>query len=51
MAKKGLHPNWFQTKVYCDGKLIPFNKEGIQIEDLEIPAFDGLAFFTKKKIN
>jgi large subunit ribosomal protein L31 len=22
MAKKGLHPNWYQTKVYCDGKFI-----------------------------
>jgi large subunit ribosomal protein L31 len=22
MAKKGLHPNWYNTKVYCDGKLI-----------------------------
>jgi large subunit ribosomal protein L31 len=22
MAKKGLHPNWYQTKVFCDGKLI-----------------------------
>lgn len=22
MAKKNLHPNWYQTKVYCDGKLI-----------------------------
>lgn len=22
MAKKNLHPEWFQTKVFCDGKLI-----------------------------
>jgi large subunit ribosomal protein L31 len=22
MAKKGLHPEWYQTKVFCDGKLI-----------------------------
>ena len=22
MAKKNLHPNWYLTKVYCDGKLI-----------------------------
>jgi len=22
MAKKNLHPNWYQTKIYCDGKLI-----------------------------
>lgn len=20
MAKKGLHPQWYQTKIYCDGK-------------------------------
>lgn len=22
MAKQGLHPEWYQTKVFCDGKLI-----------------------------
>jgi large subunit ribosomal protein L31 len=22
MAKKGLHPEWYQTKVFCDGKLV-----------------------------
>ena len=22
MAKKGLHPEWFKTQVYCDGKLV-----------------------------
>lgn len=22
MAKKNLHPEWFNTKIYCDGKLI-----------------------------
>ena len=22
MAKKNLHPEWFQTKIFCDGKLI-----------------------------
>ncbi len=22
MAKKNLHPTWYKTKVYCDGKLI-----------------------------
>jgi ribosomal protein L31 len=22
MAKKALHPEWYTTKVYCDGKLI-----------------------------
>lgn len=22
MAKKNLHPNWYLTKVYCDGQLV-----------------------------
>ena len=22
MAKKGLHPEWYKTKVFCDGKII-----------------------------
>jgi large subunit ribosomal protein L31 len=22
MAKKGLHPTWYQTKIFCDSKLI-----------------------------
>ena len=22
MSKKNLHPNWYTTKVYCDGKII-----------------------------
>jgi large subunit ribosomal protein L31 len=22
MAKKDLHPEWFQTKIYCDNKLV-----------------------------
>jgi large subunit ribosomal protein L31 len=22
MAKKDLHPQWFQTKIFCDGKLV-----------------------------
>jgi len=22
MAKKGKHPEWYTTKVYCDGKLV-----------------------------
>jgi large subunit ribosomal protein L31 len=22
MAKKGLHPEWYQTKIFCDGKLV-----------------------------
>lgn len=22
MAKKNLHPNWYTTKVYCEGQLI-----------------------------
>ena len=22
MAKKNLHPNWYNTKVYCEGQLV-----------------------------
>jgi large subunit ribosomal protein L31 len=22
MAKKGLHPEWYKTKIFCDGKVI-----------------------------
>ncbi len=22
MAKKGIHPDWYNTEVYCDGQLI-----------------------------
>ncbi len=22
MAKKHLHPEWYKTKIYCDGKLV-----------------------------
>jgi large subunit ribosomal protein L31 len=22
MAKKGLHPEWYNTKIFCDGKMI-----------------------------
>jgi len=22
MAKKGLHPEWYNTKIFCDGKLV-----------------------------
>ena len=22
MAKKGLHPEWYTSKIYCDGKLV-----------------------------
>ena len=22
MAKKGLHPEWFKTQIFCDGKLV-----------------------------
>ena len=22
MAKKGLHPDWYKTQVFCDGKLV-----------------------------
>ena len=22
MAKKGIHPEWYKTKIFCDGKVI-----------------------------
>jgi len=35
MAKKNLHPQWFQTKVFCDGKLVlevGTTKESLQVD-------------------
>ena len=39
MAKKGLHPNWFKTKVYCDGKLIL--EVGSTKEELYVDIWSG----------
>ena len=37
MAKKGLHPEWHKTKVFCDGELIlevGTTKEELSVDDL-----------------
>lgn len=39
MAKKGLHPNWYNTKVYCDGKLIL--EVGSTKEELYVDIWSG----------
>lgn len=39
MAKKALHPEWYTTKVYCDGKLI-MEVGGTQ-EELAVDIWSG----------
>jgi large subunit ribosomal protein L31 len=39
MAKKNLHPNWHNTKVYCDGKLIL--EVGSTKEELYVDIWSG----------
>jgi large subunit ribosomal protein L31 len=39
MAKKGLHPEWYTTKVSCDGKLI-LEVGGTQ-EELAVDIWSG----------
>jgi large subunit ribosomal protein L31 len=39
MAKKGLHPNWYQTKIFCDGKLI--FEVGSTKEELSVDIWSG----------
>jgi large subunit ribosomal protein L31 len=39
MAKKALHPEWYTTKVYCDGKLI-MEVGGTQ-EELSVDIWSG----------
>jgi len=39
MAKKGLHPNWYKTKVFCDGKLIL--EVGSTKEELYVDIWSG----------
>lgn len=39
MAKKNLHPEWFQANVYCDGKLIL--KVGSTKKDLNVNIWSG----------
>jgi large subunit ribosomal protein L31 len=39
MAKKELHPNWYKTKIYCDGKLIL--EVGSTKEELYVDIWSG----------
>jgi large subunit ribosomal protein L31 len=39
MSKKELHPKWYQTKVYCDGKLIL--EVGSTKEELSVDVWSG----------
>ncbi len=39
MAKKNLHPNWYNTKVYCDGQLIL--EVGTTKEELIVDIWSG----------
>lgn len=39
MPKKGLHPEWYTTKVYCDGKLVL--EVGTTKEDLYVDIWSG----------
>ena len=39
MAKKNLHPQWYQTKIYCDGKLIL--EVGSTKEELYVDIWSG----------
>lgn len=39
MAKKGLHPEWYKTKVFCDGKLVL--EVGTTKEELSVDIWSG----------
>jgi large subunit ribosomal protein L31 len=39
MAKKGLHPEFYQTKVFCDGKLVL--EVGTTKEELVVDIWSG----------
>ena len=39
MAKKGLHPEFYQTKVFCDGKLVL--EVGTTKEELVVDILSG----------
>jgi large subunit ribosomal protein L31 len=44
MAKKALHPEWYTTKVYCDGKLI-MEVGGTQ-EELAVDIWSEIILYT-----
>ena len=39
MAKKDLHPTWYKTKVFCDGKLVL--EVGTTKEELSVDIWGG----------
>ena len=39
MAKKNLHPDWYQAKIYCDGKLIL--EVGMTKKELSVDIWSG----------
>ena len=39
MAKKNLHPKWYQTKVFCDGKVVL--EVGTTKEELVVDIWSG----------
>jgi large subunit ribosomal protein L31 len=39
MAKKNLHPEWFNTKIFCDGKLIL--EVGSTMKELSVDIWSG----------
>jgi large subunit ribosomal protein L31 len=45
MAKKDLHPEWYETKIYCDGKVVL--EVGSTKEELSVDIWSGNhPFFT-----
>ena len=45
MAKKDLHPEWYETKIYCDGKVVL--EVGSTKEELFVDIWSGNhPFFT-----
>jgi len=39
MAKKGLHPEWYNTKVFCDGKMVL--EVGTTMKELSVDIWSG----------
>ena len=39
MSKKGLHPEWYETEIFCDGKLVL--KVGSTMEKLYVDIWSG----------
>lgn len=39
MAKKGLHPEWYKTKIFCDGKLVL--EVGTTVKEMYVDIWSG----------